>query len=148
MKSSANKLPTHCWPVDKNAAAELYAEKPEAFTSRECPALCKTSIAEIKKRNGAGFRDLTGQRNGAMVIVGLRAYRENKRSSWIALCDCGNYEQRNHRNWQKYLRKGVPDACYYCMPKEFRIAVIAAILGPTNSPKGTRNTRNDGWIGL
>ena len=139
--SAFPKLTTHCAPVNKPAAHELYPIAPEAFTTRTCPTLCPVPVATIQRRNrgykgrpAEPFRDLTGQRNGAMVIVGLRTYREQKRSSWVARCDCGNYEQRNHRNWQKYMRKGVPDACGICMPEGVRRAVVHAVLNPPTPP--------------
>ena len=141
MNSPTERLPTHIAPIDKNAKKEILVSEwaSERFTMKECPPLCEVPIEEIQKRvsnprRGTGkFRDLTGQRNGRMVIVGLRQYRERRRSSWTAQCDCGNFEQRNHRNWQKYLRKGIPDACGVCMPTELRIATISAIL---DSDKG------------
>lgn len=145
IRTGAADLPTHCWPANKQAARETWAPMPERFTSRQRPALCPVPVAEIQRRNcgykgrpAEPFRDLTGQRNGAMVIVGLIAYREQKRSSWAALCDCGNYEQRNHRNWQRYMRRGVPDACGHCMPEELRRAVVRQFWGSTEEPNGLR----------
>lgn len=135
IRSAVPDLPTHCHPINKVARRQTFPSH-EAFTSKTCPNLSKVSPTEIAKRTThfhgrpcEPFRDLTGQRNGAMTIVGLRQYRDGRRSSWIAKCDCGNYEQRNHRNWQKYMKKGVPDACGACMPEKTRIAVVAAILG-------------------
>lgn len=55
-----------------------------------------------------------------MTIIGLQQYREDKRSSWTAKCDCGNYEYRNHRSWQQNMKKGIPDGCIICMPMELR----------------------------
>lgn len=132
IRTGTSELPTHCWPINKQAARETWKPLPERFTSRICPPLWPVPVAEIQRRNkgfkgrpAEPFRDLTGQRNGAMVVVGLGVYRYQKRSSWIAKCDCGNYEQRNHRNWQKYMRAGVPDACGECMPEALRRIVIS-----------------------
>jgi len=136
IRTATGDLPTHCWPVNKDAARETWAPAPERFTTRERPSMCPVPVAEIQRRNrgykgrpAEPFRDLTGQRNGAMLIVGLIVYREGRRSSWAALCDCGNFEARNHRNWQKYLRKGVPDACSECVPEGRRRALVSSILG-------------------
>jgi hypothetical protein len=144
LQSRVGELPTHCWPVDKNAAREMWGAAPDRFTTKECPTLCPVPVAEVSRRNntlrrgGGAFRDLSGQRLGAMTIVGLQQYRENRRSTWIARCDCGNHEPRNHRNWQKYYRYGVPDACRFCMGEDLRRAVVSAILDqlkPQRSPE-------------
>jgi hypothetical protein len=148
IKGGTAELPTHCWPANKAAARELWSPLPERFTSKKCPPLWPVPVAEIQKRvrywrgKPVIFSDLTGQRLGAMVIVGLREYREHRRSSWIARCDCGNYEQRNHRNWQKYFRYGVPDACSVCMPEELRRATIKAVM----EERASKSSADEGGV--
>lgn len=120
IRTAIGSLPTHCAPIDKNAARETWAPEREIFPTYQMPTLCPVSVDEINRRLDNPLKNLTGLRRGAVVIVGLIEYRENGRSIWCAQCDCGRYLKRTQRAWVKALNKGWPDYCVYCCPQDYR----------------------------
>lgn len=67
-------------------------------------------------------RDLVGQQNGKMVIVGYKdSYpkKGGRRHRWWARCLCGVYEVREHRQWISDYNKGFVDkGCGNCRKME------------------------------
>lgn len=121
IRTATASLPIHCAPIDKNAIRELWAAESRPIASFDMPELCQISIEEIRHRHSIGkyksnFRDLTGQRRGTLVVIGLIAYHENGKSVWCVKCDCGRYEVRSHYRWGRDFRKNIPDWCTYCSP--------------------------------
>jgi len=144
IRCGTDAIRTHNQPVDKMAAKVVFGNPAQRFTSPICPSFCPVSVREIQKRVSSGggkFRDLTGQRLGKILIIGLHLYQERRRSIWIAKCDCGNFEQRNHRFWQKYYRYGMPDACLKCVSLDERAQKIKKILGDKAKKKMTPRDR-------
>lgn len=127
MRSPTHDLPTHCWPIDAMAKKELRQPDAMLFTSRKPLPKSPVDPKVVAFRNrsfGGSFADLTGQRVGSMEIQHLVMYQEGRRSIWAAQCDCGNWEQRNHRNWIKWHKRGVADACRVCLPMDRRKELI------------------------
>lgn len=72
-----------------------------------------TSIMPLTRRVPAGTPDLTGQRRGALTVVGYFGPGRNSKggSRWIVRCECGLYSIRRGRTIK---RKNMDDYCSAC----------------------------------
>lgn len=69
-------------------------------------------IPMVTRRN-PGFRDLSGQRHGRIVIVGYLAKSKGcTGTKWLARCDCGMYVVRTANAWNK--NRVDEDMCQNC----------------------------------
>ena len=115
LRSRCDDLQTHCAPVDRQALRDVLPWGNERFTTRACPPLCPVPVAEVVRRNpSTQFTDLTGQRFGALTVVGLMEFRGAGRSLWAVRCDCGMHERRQWKTLVRSVKRGRQDACHWC----------------------------------
>lgn len=68
-----------------------------------------TRPARISERNADGFLDLTGQRVGRFMVLGLA--RDFARQ-WVVRCDCGRYSTRHAKAIKNPAN--TQDRCEHC----------------------------------
>lgn len=61
--------------------------------------------------------DITGIRNGRLVVVGLLK-RTGKRARWLVRCDCSKYTVRSHKAMLN--NNNISDRCCYCKETQYR----------------------------
>lgn len=120
-----------CAPINKQAAAgishkeyDVIGRSQHAYLSKkrvvyECP-----SVGKAPPKFGSD--DLTGKRNGRIVVMGWCSPMENYRvfgsskplkyvgGAWVVRCDCGKYERRKRRQIMHPIKKEYVDACTFC----------------------------------
>lgn len=47
-------------------------------------------IIDVSNRKGNGFNNLTGERYGRLIVIGLSSKKSGRKSYWVCKCDCGN----------------------------------------------------------
>lgn len=73
----------------------------------------KSHEGQIQTAGGRWIEDLTGQRFGKLVVLGLSDRRDNKRTYWDCRCDCGSLKTTR----SSYLKNGECQSCS-CYRKE------------------------------
>lgn len=118
IRSVVDRLPTHCWPVDKNALREVRTQSPTLFTTWKQPELCPVPVDEVMRRNpSTKFTDMTGFTYGRLTVIGLRQWRAKGNSLWVVQCTCGRYELRTWatlRNMRVSQKPAANTGCHFC----------------------------------
>lgn len=99
-------------PVDATAAMVLRPGEHYEPRGANDPAHHSETPIPTVRYTGPKEHDITGMRNGSLVVVGFAHPGARNGALWVVRCDCGHYERRtaksmkNPKNWF--------DACRVC----------------------------------
>lgn len=105
-----NKFALHAAPVDRAAARVISKGVQYQPAARmDCDSDLPLPIIKLTVKN-TNFVDLTGQRVGRLLVLGISAASLGSR--WVCRCDCGHYTIRTARAIKS--AENAQDRCSHC----------------------------------
>lgn len=121
-------------PIDRQAG--LSSGRGFVYAPDKKVVVVEWEIQPALKRPAAGQPDLTGRRQGRLVVVGLvagKASAKNTKPTWACRCACGRYTSRTARSVCN--PNNTDDRCSQCLHVKFLQRESKRLATPTPAPR-------------